>query len=125
MVEPKDDSKIVDDELLLEHDDEEEEKNDVVQRMMIEDPDSGDKTDRLGFIRKVYGILSCQLIVTALGITAVQLDPDLHAWMSTQNGLALGLFLISFIVEIVIICWRDMARRVPANYILLSIFTIC
>ena len=33
--------------------------------------------DRLGFIRKVYGILSVQLCITAGAISAVKLNPDL------------------------------------------------
>ena len=38
---------------------------------------------------------------------------------------ALGLFFVSFVIEIMILCCKNMARVVPTNYILLSIFTIC
>ena len=37
---------------------------------------SQDFEDRLGFIRKVYGILSVQMTITATAITAVKLNPS-------------------------------------------------
>jgi FtsH-binding integral membrane protein len=37
------------------------------------------ESDRNGFIRKVYGILSVQLLVTAAAITWVKTDPALNA----------------------------------------------
>lgn len=37
----------------------------------IFEPEEGEKSDRMGFIRKVYGILSVQLLGTAFAITAV------------------------------------------------------
>ena len=40
-----------------------------------------DREDRLGFIRKVYGILSVQLIITTLAITAVKTVPG---WNETM-----------------------------------------
>ena len=40
-----------------------------------------DKEDRLGFIRKVYGILSVQLILTTATITAVKTVPG---WNETM-----------------------------------------
>ena len=39
--------------------------------------------------------------------------------------MAIGLFLFSIVIEIVIICCRGFARKVPTNYILLFIFTAC
>ena len=41
----------------------------------------GDDEDRLGFIRKVYGILSVQLMITTLAIAATQFDAELKSWM--------------------------------------------
>ncbi len=46
------------------------------------DADEGDKDDRMGFIKKVYAILSVQLTFTAMAIAATTLDPELNAWMS-------------------------------------------
>ena len=44
--------------------------------------DSGsDKSDRMGFIRKVYGIISAQLMLTACGCAYVQVDHDANKFM--------------------------------------------
>ena len=44
--------------------------------------DSGsDKSDRMGFIRKVYGIISAQLSLTACACAYVQIDHDANEFM--------------------------------------------
>ena len=44
--------------------------------------DSGsDKSDRMGFIRKVYGIISAQLTLTACACAYVQIDDDANEFM--------------------------------------------
>ena len=45
--------------------------------------------------------------------------------MREQAPLAISLFLISVCVECAIICCKTAARKVPLNFILLSIFTAC
>ena len=45
--------------------------------------------------------------------------------MHGQGVLALTLFIVSVVIEFVLICYRDVARRVPTNYTLLAIFTMC
>ena len=81
-MEPKEEEKSnIDQENLLSNNNQNEDLNAVVPSMMLEDPECGEKDDRMGFIRKVYGILSCQLIFTSMCITAVQVDQDLHDWM--------------------------------------------
>ena len=45
--------------------------------------------------------------------------------MQGLGPLAITLFLISVVINILLICYRDLARRVPTNYGLLGIFTIC
>ena len=54
--------------------------------------------DRLGFIRKVYAILSVQLLVTFGAIACTKLNPSTDNWMRGQAGLALGLFFVSFTI---------------------------
>jgi len=61
-------------------------------------------SDRLGFIRKVYSILSVQLLVTFGGISYVKLDPQVDEAMRPLWGWGLFAFFISFFVEIAIIC---------------------
>ena len=88
-------------------------------------PDEGEKSDRMGFIRKVYGILALQLSITAMSIGAVQLNPSMHAAMQEHGMMAGFLFIVSVVIELALICNRDLARRVPTNYGLLAIFTLC
>jgi len=92
---------------------------------------------RLGFVRKVYGILSIQLLVTALFVAAACLESSpffklFHYTGSGKSGptqLANALVMVSgvvsFIVCIMITCCTGMARSVPTNYYLLTIFTVC
>lgn len=49
----------------------------------------------------------------------------MNEFMSTQMPLAIGLFLFSVVIELIIVCNRTVARQVPTNYILLAIFTVC
>ena len=39
--------------------------------------------------------------------------------------LAITLFIISVLINCALICFRDLARRVPTNYGLLALFTFC
>ena len=100
------------------HDDE-----DAAQPLIGQDKE--DRQDRLNFIRKVYGILSVQLTLTAACICAVKLIPGWNSGIQALWPFALGAILISIIVEIALICCRSVARKVPTNYILLLVFTLC
>ena len=66
-----------------------------------------------------------QLSVTVAAITWTKLDPELDGWMKHQYWPAMGLFLVAFVIEIMILCCKGFARKVPTNYILLGIFTLC
>ena len=45
--------------------------------------------------------------------------------MKHQQGMAMFFLIISIIIEFTILCCREVARRVPTNYILLAMFTYC
>ena len=85
------------------------------------------RNDRLGFIRKVYGILSVQLCVTAGAITITKTSDGLNDTMRSpaMGGLAIGLLISSIVIECAILCCKSVARKTPTNYILLFIFTAC
>ncbi|CAD8107025.1 unnamed protein product [Paramecium primaurelia] len=91
---------------------------------------SADSTIRAGFIAKVYAIMSFQLAITFLLILASYYFQNVrNAIIDTKTikytPFSIICFLIAFIVEIAIFCCRKVARRVPLNYILLIIFTLC
>ena len=90
-------------------------------------PEIGAREDRLGFIRKVYGILSTQLLLTFGAIAATKAVPELNETMQSPMvaGFAMGLLIISVCIECAILCCKSVARKTPTNYILLFIFTLC
>ena len=45
--------------------------------------------------------------------------------MKGMGTTAIGAFFVAFVIEIVILCCRNCARRVPMNYFLLLAFTAC
>eukprot|EP00803_Ostreobium_quekettii_P000878 evm.model.scf_713.2 EVM.evm.TU.scf_713.2 scf_713:32155-34696(+) len=78
---------------------------------------------RNGFIRKVFGILAAQLLLTSAIAAPFFLSDTLRTYIHTHLWplyLALG---VSFAVLVPLICIRDLARRYPINYILLFAFT--
>ena len=88
---------------------------------------SPEKEDRLGFIRKVYGILSVQLCLTTGAIASVK---AIDGWneamqMPTMGATAMGLLFLSIVIEIAIVCCQSVARKTPTNYIMLFAFTAC
>ncbi|NXX33049.1 LFG3 protein, partial [Nicator chloris] len=84
--------------------------------------DWDDRKVRHGFIRKVYAIISLQLLVT-VGI--ISLFTFVHPVRSfVQRNVAIyyasyGVFLVTFLV---LVCCEGPRRRFPWNIILLSIF---
>lgn len=83
-----------------------------------------EKDCRLGFIRKVTGILTCQLLFTVLTVLTVYLSKSITDFLLENFWiiyLCLGFYIT---ISIVLICFKSISRTVPTNYILLSIFTI-
>lgn len=83
------------------------------------------KSARIGFIRKVYSILFCQLMVTSLFIVIGAVSTSYQEFV--KNNLAVFIIaIIGYIACIItLFCCRGVARKVPINYILLSILTLC
>ena len=84
-------------------------------------------TSRIKFVRKVYILLAIQLMITtgicALSVTTMY--PGGFGYFQTRNqwlmyvAIGLQLFLL-----ILIFCVKKIARKVPLNYIMLSLFTL-
>lgn len=78
---------------------------------------------RLGFIRKVYGILLFQLSFTFLMCLISVLSPS-FAKFQASNRILLYLSLAgNLVTAMIIICSRKLARQVPWNYVILGLFT--
>ncbi|GLJ12024.1 hypothetical protein SUGI_0182300 [Cryptomeria japonica] len=80
---------------------------------------------RWAFIRKIYTILSLQLLLTiAVAAVMVFVHPIAHFFVSTAAGLAVYIILI--ICALVLLCPLSFyAQTHPVNLILLALFTLC
>lgn len=87
---------------------------------------------RIGFIRKVYGILSVQLAITfgisCLGmlpsVKKIFIEDDYRSLTSIGLGLLITCCILFFFTLIPLACCRKVGRSVPINYILLLLFTL-
>ncbi|KAL0371268.1 UNVERIFIED_CONTAM: protein LIFEGUARD 2 [Sesamum angustifolium] len=100
-------------------------KNDVevgarpLYPMMLESPEL-----RWSFIRKIYTIVSIQLLLTiAVAAAVVTVHPIAHFFTTTGAGLALYIVLI--ITPFIVLCpLYYYYQRHPVNYFLLAVFTV-
>lgn len=87
--------------------------------MMLESPEL-----RWGFIRKVYAIITLQLIATvAVAAVVVTVHPIAHFFASTTAGLVLYIVLI-FVPFIALCPLYYYHQKHPVNYLLLGLFTV-
>lgn len=82
------------------------------------------KMMRIGFIRKVYGVLTCQLLFTAL-LSSIGFITSVQDYYSKNTWLLWTSLALSLVVIIPLACCRKVARKVPLNYFLLFTFTAC
>lgn len=82
------------------------------------------KQMRLGFIRKVYGVLSVQILITAL-VSSIGFITEVQDYYRTTTWPFWTCFALMLIVLIPLACFKKVARKVPLNYILLFTFTVC
>ncbi|KAL5542016.1 hypothetical protein UlMin_009726 [Ulmus minor] len=93
--------------------------NDQLYPMMLESPQL-----RWGFIRKVYAIISMQLLLTvAVGAAVVFYRPIPEFFVKTTYGLVayIAIIIFTFILMIPLYFYH---KRHPVNYLLLALFTI-
>ena len=90
-----------------------------------EDFKSVEQNDRLNFIRKVFGILSVQLALTAGMVGMVKSNEEWNRNVYWNGaGWCWACFTFAIISELMILCNRKLARKVPINYVLLLVFTL-
>lgn len=79
---------------------------------------------RLSFIRKVYAILSVQLLITTAFVGLSIKNSEYNTFISNNPAIAILAIIVNITTAYALICYKSLARRVPLNYILLSLFTI-
>ncbi|KAK2194240.1 hypothetical protein NP493_1g05002 [Ridgeia piscesae] len=77
---------------------------------------------RMGFLRKVYGILSVQLLFTTLVGAFFMMCEPVKEFVQNSQALLLVSAILSFVL---IFALMVKSRETPTNYILLALFTIC
>ncbi|KAF3784244.1 BI1-like protein [Nymphaea thermarum] len=81
----------------------------------------GENELRWGFIRKVYGILATQIVLTTLVSAVVVLHPPINETLKNSPGLALGLSLVPLILMVPMYIYQ---QKHPLNLIFLGLFTV-
>lgn len=79
---------------------------------------------RLGFIRKVYGLLTAQILLTILIATPFRTWPDLNEFAASNPQLLWIALAASLVFICLLTCIPEAARTFPNNYLLLFGFTI-
>lgn len=83
---------------------------------------------RSKFMLKVYGILLFQYIFT-FGIILLCQAPRIKLFLIENDGLGIFLMIISLIIFItafiLFLCKPEITRKVPLNYLVLFVITIC
>ncbi|CAL8134988.1 unnamed protein product [Orchesella dallaii] len=83
-----------------------------------------DKTIRRAFIRKVYSILSVQLLVTAAFIALFLFHDGLRAYSRRNRGLFYAAMALTLVTMLAMACCESVRRKAPQNFICLAVFTL-
>lgn len=71
---------------------------------------------RLGFIRKVFGIVCAELLFTALWVTLVYNNTALRSFVVNSYYLGIFFAVITFVGTLALALSRTLSRTVPINY---------
>jgi FtsH-binding integral membrane protein len=95
-----------------------------IRKRSTDDTNFAVKT-RLGFLRKVYGIVSAQLLLTTLVSAAFMYTESIRYYLEySWLGFFLVMFL-GFLSLIMVVAMESQKHVYPDNYILLTAFTVC
>lgn len=79
---------------------------------------------RNGFVRKVYGILCVQMLLTVLIALPFHLVPAVSEFVRDYPPLLWTALALTVLFSCILTCFPQAGRSVPCNYILLFAFTI-
>jgi FtsH-binding integral membrane protein len=80
---------------------------------------------RLGFIRKVLGLLSTQMFFTLAFIMVCASHTPIIEYMDDSLWIPLTIGIIEAVAVLLLLCFKSIAYKVPYNYALLALFTLC
>ena len=78
---------------------------------------------RKGFIRKVYGILSIQLLTTAIFSLLTIKFSFIQQFMLNHILISNIMLILTFILPFLIVCNISLMNKIPYNYLILFLFT--
>ncbi|CAK93102.1 unnamed protein product (macronuclear) [Paramecium tetraurelia] len=81
--------------------------------------------ERTGFVKKVYSIMIIQLLITMIMCVISYVSIDYRMFQLQHSGYAYLALGIAIFIEVILFCIPKFAWRVPYNYLLLLIFTVC
>ncbi|KAI7842402.1 hypothetical protein COHA_004041 [Chlorella ohadii] len=93
---------------------------DVESGLLYPGQDSLDAALRWGFVKKVYGIIAAQLLLTTLVATVVVVNSDVRHFMLAHWGVQIALLVVSMLGLIPLYIWR---HSHPHNLLLLGVWT--
>lgn len=76
------------------------------------------------FIRKVYLILACQLLVTTAIVAIFTFVQPVKSFVRKNSAVYWASYAVYFITHIVLVCCKGPRRKFPWNMILLGLFTL-
>jgi len=85
----------------------------------------GEKAVRRGFIRKVYGILMCQLLLTGGIIALFTFYHPVKLYVYNNMWIFWASFVATIVLVISLACCSSVRRKSPMNFIFLGLFTFC
>ncbi|XP_043642947.1 protein lifeguard 1 isoform X1 [Drosophila teissieri] len=82
-----------------------------------------DQTIRKGFIRKVYLILMCQLLITFGFVSVFTFSKASQEWVQKNPALFWIALAVLIVTMICMACCESVRRKTPLNFIFLFLFT--
>jgi protein lifeguard len=86
--------------------------------------DFTEESIRKGFIRKVYSILSIQLLVTLAFVFLIAYEDSTRLFVRNNVVLLIVALIVVFGSLIAMVCCENVRRTSPTNFIMLTIFTV-
>ncbi|KAL8128770.1 hypothetical protein V2J09_017925 [Rumex salicifolius] len=97
-------------------------KGDIEEGTLYPGLGYGENQLRWGFIRKVYGILCAQIILTTLVSLVTVLSEPVNQLLQDNSGLLLFFAIMPFVIMWPLYVYQ---QKHPHNLVLLALFTIC
>ncbi|XP_065664961.1 protein lifeguard 1-like [Hydra vulgaris] len=84
-----------------------------------------EKSIRQAFIRKVYAILFCQLLVSVGIVCLFLLVKPINTYVKSNVIMFWAAWILTLVLMIALVCCESVRRTFPMNFIMLSLFTLC